>query len=34
MIIGCRTGFHTHVDTEVMLLGLFDDLRRRRIIPG
>jgi hypothetical protein len=27
-------GFHRHVDTEAMLLGLFDDLRKRRIIPG
>jgi len=29
-----RFGFHSYVDTEAMLLGLFDDLRRRRIIPG
>lgn len=29
-----RYGFHTHVDTEKMLLELIDDLRKRRIIPG
>jgi nucleoside-diphosphate-sugar epimerase len=29
-----RFGFHSYVDTEAMLLRLFDDLRRRRIIPG
>jgi nucleoside-diphosphate-sugar epimerase len=29
-----RFGFHSYVDTEQMLLRLFDDLRRRRIIPG
>jgi nucleoside-diphosphate-sugar epimerase len=29
-----RFGFHRYVDTEAMLLGLFDDLRKRRIIPG
>jgi hypothetical protein len=29
-----RFGFHSSVDTEAMLLQLFDDLRRRRIIPG
>jgi nucleoside-diphosphate-sugar epimerase len=28
-----RFGFHRHVETEPMLRGLFDDLRRRRIIP-
>jgi nucleoside-diphosphate-sugar epimerase len=28
-----RYGFHTYVDTEEMLLRLFDDLRKRRIIP-
>jgi hypothetical protein len=29
-----RYGFHAYVDTEAMLLALFDDLRKRRIIPG
>jgi nucleoside-diphosphate-sugar epimerase len=29
-----RFGFHRYVDTEAMLLELFDDLRKRRIIPG
>jgi len=29
-----RFGFHSYVDTEQMLVRLFDDLRRRRIIPG
>lgn len=29
-----RFGFHRYVDTEKMLLGLIDDLRKRRIIPG
>jgi len=28
-----RFGFHEFVDTEAMFLGLFQDLRRRRIIP-
>jgi len=28
-----RFGFHEYVETEAMLLGLFEDLRRRRIIP-
>jgi nucleoside-diphosphate-sugar epimerase len=28
-----RFGFHDFVDTEAMFLGLFQDLRRRRIIP-
>ncbi|MBJ6759607.1 SDR family oxidoreductase [Myxococcaceae bacterium JPH2] len=28
-----RFGFHEYVDTEAMFLGLFEDLRRRRIIP-
>jgi nucleoside-diphosphate-sugar epimerase len=28
-----RYGFHAYVDTEEMLLRLFDDLRKRRIIP-
>ena len=28
-----RFGFHRHVETEPMLLGLFDELRERRIIP-
>jgi hypothetical protein len=27
-------GFHAYVDTEAMLLALFEDLRKRRIIPG
>ncbi|WP_219413360.1 SDR family oxidoreductase [Pseudonocardia nigra] len=29
-----RYGFHSYVDTEAMLLRLFEDLRKRRIIPG
>ena len=29
-----RFGFHRYVETEPMLRRLFDDLRRRRIIPG
>ncbi|QQC67470.1 SDR family oxidoreductase [Paraburkholderia ginsengisoli] len=28
-----RFGFHEFVDTETMLIGLFDDLRRRKLIP-
>src|SRR5882757_2032716 len=28
-----RFGFHEFVDTEAMVLGIFQDLRRRRIIP-
>lgn len=28
-----RFGFHEHVETEAMLLGIFEDLRRQRIIP-
>ncbi|AGP33927.1 NAD-dependent dehydratase [Sorangium cellulosum] len=28
-----RLGFHEHVETEAMFRGLFEDLRRRRIIP-
>ncbi|WP_344219261.1 SDR family oxidoreductase [Kribbella sancticallisti] len=28
-----RAGFHEYVDTEAMFLGIFADLRRRRIIP-
>jgi len=28
-----RFGFHEYVETESMLMGLFEDLRRRRIIP-
>lgn len=28
-----RFGFHDYVDTEAMFFGIFDDLRRRRIIP-
>ncbi|HKU96758.1 MAG TPA: SDR family oxidoreductase [Vineibacter sp.] len=28
-----RFGFHEYVDTEAMFLGIFDDFRRRRIIP-
>ncbi len=28
-----RFGFHDYVDTEAMFLGIFDDFRRRRIIP-
>ncbi|AEI43449.1 SDR family oxidoreductase [Paenibacillus mucilaginosus] len=28
-----RFGFHEYVDTEAMFLGIFDDLRRRRVIP-
>ena len=28
-----RFGFHEYVETEAMLLSLFEDLRRRRIIP-
>lgn len=29
-----RFGFHEFVETEAMILGLFDDYRRRRIIPA
>jgi hypothetical protein len=29
-----RLGFHDFVDTEQMFLSLFDDFRKRRIIPG
>ena len=28
-----RFGFHEHVDSEAMFLGIFADFRRRRIIP-
>ncbi|AUX28986.1 MULTISPECIES: SDR family oxidoreductase [Sorangium] len=28
-----RLGFHEHVETEAMFRGIFEDLRRRRIIP-
>lgn len=28
-----RFGFHEHVDTEAMFLDIFEDLRRRRVIP-
>jgi hypothetical protein len=28
-----RFGFHEYVDTEKMFLGIFTDLRNRRIIP-
>ncbi|WP_394849850.1 SDR family oxidoreductase [Pendulispora brunnea] len=28
-----RAGFHEYVETEAMFLGIFGDLRRRRIIP-
>ncbi|WP_437318169.1 SDR family oxidoreductase [Sorangium sp. So ce385] len=28
-----RFGFHEHVETEAMFRGIFEDLRRRRIIP-
>jgi nucleoside-diphosphate-sugar epimerase len=28
-----RYGFHEFIDTEAMFIGLFDDLRRRRLIP-
>ena len=28
-----RFGFHEYVDSEAMFLGIFADLRRRRIIP-
>ncbi|WP_434111199.1 SDR family oxidoreductase [Paraburkholderia caffeinilytica] len=28
-----RFGFHEFTDTETMFIGIFDDLRRRRIIP-
>ena len=28
-----RFGFHEHVDSEAMFLGIFGDFRRRRIIP-
>jgi hypothetical protein len=26
-------GFHEYVDTEAMFLNLFDDFRRRKVIP-
>ncbi|WP_438028393.1 SDR family oxidoreductase [Sorangium sp. So ce233] len=29
-----RLGFHEHVETEAMFRGIFEDLRRRRIIPS
>jgi hypothetical protein len=29
-----RFGFHDYVETETMFTRLFDDLRRRRIIPS
>ena len=28
-----RFGFHEYVETEAMFLTIFDDFRRRRIIP-
>ena len=28
-----RFGFHEHVETEAMFLRIFDDFRRRRVIP-
>lgn len=28
-----RLGFHEHVDTAAMFLGVFEDFRRRRVIP-
>jgi hypothetical protein len=28
-----RFGFHEYVDSEAMFLGIFADLRRRKIIP-
>ncbi|XXY47436.1 SDR family oxidoreductase [Sorangium sp. So ce269] len=28
-----RAGFHEHVETEAMFRGIFEDLRRRKIIP-
>jgi len=28
-----RFGFHEFMDTEAMFMGIFDDLRRRRVIP-
>jgi nucleoside-diphosphate-sugar epimerase len=28
-----RFGFHEHIDTEAMFLNLFDDLRKRKVIP-
>lgn len=28
-----RFGFRTYVDTEAMFQGVFDDLRKRRVIP-
>jgi hypothetical protein len=28
-----RFGFHEYVDTEVMFLDIFDDLRKRKVIP-
>jgi hypothetical protein len=29
-----RLGFHEYVNTEAMFLGLFEDMRRRKIIPA
>lgn len=29
-----RLGFHSYVETEAMLLGFIEDLRRRRVLPG
>lgn len=28
-----RFGFHEFVDTEEMFMGIFDELRRRKVIP-
>nr|WP_201364664.1 hypothetical protein [Dictyobacter formicarum] len=28
-----RFGFHEYVDTEVMFLNIFEDFRRRKVIP-
>jgi len=28
-----RAGFHTYVETEAMFIAIFDELRRRRVIP-
>jgi nucleoside-diphosphate-sugar epimerase len=29
-----RAGFHEYVDTEAMFMGIFDDFRQRKVIPG
>jgi hypothetical protein len=28
-----RLGFHEYVDTEAMFMNIFDDFRKRKVIP-